>query len=67
MPALTVGLLTVAAPFLVMQPAMGAGLAARRTPNPNMSRLRSLATHGVFGAGLYGSAKVLELLVPLPT
>lgn len=65
-PALAVGLLTVAAPFLIMQPAMGAGLAAWRTPKPNLSRLRSLATHSVFGAGLYGSAKVLELLVPLP-
>lgn len=66
MPALTVGLLTVAAPFLIMQPALRAGLAARKTPNPNLARLRSIATHGVFGIGLYGSGEALELLAPLP-
>src|SRR5689334_20137072 len=33
-PALMVGLGTVAAPFLLMQPGMGAGLAASRTPRP---------------------------------
>src|SRR5262249_31569476 len=33
-PALIVGIATVAAPFLLMQPGMGAGIAARRTPNP---------------------------------
>ncbi|MED5431785.1 MAG: DUF2938 domain-containing protein [Pseudomonadota bacterium] len=52
-PALLFGLLSVAAPFLLMQPGMGAGLAARRTPNPRAARLQSLLTHTVFGAGLY--------------
>ncbi len=33
-PALAVGLGSVAAPFLLMQPGMGAGIAARRTPRP---------------------------------
>jgi len=33
-PALLVGVGSVAAPFLVMQPGMGAGIAARRTPLP---------------------------------
>jgi hypothetical protein len=56
LPALIVGLITVAAPFLVMQPGMGAGIAAAKTPNPTAARLRSLATHAVFGIGLYGSA-----------
>ena len=51
--ALLFGLLSVAAPFLLMQPGMGAGLAARRTPNPRAARLQSLLTHTVFGAGLY--------------
>jgi hypothetical protein len=55
LPALIVGLITVAAPFLIMQPGMGAGIAAK-TPNPTAARLRSLATHAVFGIGLYGSA-----------
>ena len=34
-PALIVGLLTLAAPFLLMQPAMGAGIAASKMPHPN--------------------------------
>lgn len=53
MPALLVGVATVAAPFLVMQPAMGSGVAASRTPNPRAARLQSLATHASFGIGLY--------------
>ncbi|MBW8368490.1 MAG: DUF2938 domain-containing protein [Arenimonas sp.] len=55
-PAMAVGLGTVAAPFLLMQPGMGAGIAARRSPRPNVARLQSLATHAVFGLGLYASA-----------
>lgn len=54
-PALLVGIGSVAAPFLVMQPGMGAGLAARRTPDPRAARLRSLTTHAVFGFGLYAA------------
>ncbi|OUR79090.1 hypothetical protein A9Q83_05780 [Alphaproteobacteria bacterium 46_93_T64] len=58
MPAITVGLLTVMAPFFILQPAMGAGVAASRTPNPNISRLRSLIAHFSFGLGLYISAMI---------
>ncbi len=54
-PALIVGIATVAAPFLIMQPGMGAGIAASRTPHPTMARLHSLITHGVFGLGLYAA------------
>lgn len=56
LPALVFGLVSVAAPFFVMQPAMGAGIAASKTPNPAQARLRSIAGHGVFGIGLYASA-----------
>ncbi len=58
-PALLIGIATVAAPFLLMQPGMGAGLAARRTPRPSAARLQSLVTHVVFGLGLYATALVL--------
>jgi hypothetical protein len=61
-PALIVGIATVAAPFLVMQPAMGAGIAASRTPRPNAARLQSLVTHTVFGFGLYAAGLLLNLL-----
>ena len=50
-----VGIASLAAPFLVMQPAMGYGIAASRTPKPAAARLRSLTTHAVFGLGLYGA------------
>ncbi|MDP2033523.1 MAG: DUF2938 domain-containing protein [Polaromonas sp.] len=59
LPAMGVGIATVAAPWLVMQPAMGAGIAASRTPAPAKNRLRSLANHSVFGLGLYLAAVVL--------
>jgi hypothetical protein len=52
-PALIVGIGSVAAPFLLMQPGMGAGIAASRTPRPAVARLRSFTTHAVFGVGLY--------------
>jgi hypothetical protein len=57
-PALLVGIATVAAPFFIMQPAMGAGIAAGRAPRPNIARLQSLVTHGIFGLGLYAGALI---------
>lgn len=58
-PALAVGIGSVVAPFLVMQPGMGAGIAARRTPRPAAARMQSLVTHAVFGVGLYGAAHAI--------
>ena len=60
-PALIVGMGSVAAPFLLMQPGMGVGIAASRSPNPAAARVRSLATHGIFGFGLYAAAWVTSL------
>jgi hypothetical protein len=56
LPALVLGLVTVAIPFLVMQPAFGLGAAASKTPNPTQARLRSLMNHAAFGLGLYIAA-----------
>lgn len=47
------GAVTVLAPFLVLQPGMGAGVAARKTPRPWIARFRSLAAHLSFGIGLW--------------
>jgi len=58
--ALLVGISTVAAPFLLMQPGMGAGVAASRTPHPGAARLQSLITHTVFGLGLFAAARVVS-------
>ncbi len=63
-PPLAVGLGTIVAPWCVMQPAMGAGVAASKTPDPTAVRLRNLATHAVYGLGLYLSALLLARLWP---
>jgi hypothetical protein len=60
LPAVIVGVCSVAAPLLVMQPAMGAGFAASKTPTPLKNCIRSTVNHTVFGVGLYLSAVVLE-------
>lgn len=60
LPAVLVGLGTVAAPLLVMQPAMGAGVLARMTATPLRNCLRSLVNHGVFGFGLFLAAALYQ-------
>ncbi|MPZ38655.1 MAG: DUF2938 family protein [Rhizobiales bacterium] len=63
-PALIVGLGSVAAPFLLMQPGMGTGVAASRSPRPAAARLHSLVTHGIFGLGLYAAGWITSVLDP---
>ena len=56
LPALIVGIVTVAAPFLVMQPAMGLKPSAA-------ARLSSLVLHAMFGLGLYVAGRVVSSLL----
>ena len=63
LPALLMGVVTVAAPFLVMQPGFGFGIAASKTPAPNTARMRSLMTHTVFGIGLYLAAMLTKSVI----
>ena len=58
-PAITFGIVTVSAPFFIMQPAFGFGFAASKMSNPTQARLRSLMNHAVFGIGLYLTAYVI--------
>lgn len=60
LPSLLYGVATVVFPFFLLQPALGLGIASARTPNPTQARLKSLATHTVFGLGLYLAALVLR-------
>jgi uncharacterized membrane protein YagU involved in acid resistance len=53
LPALLYGIVTVVFPFFIMQPSLGFGIAASKTPKPMQARLKSLITHAVFGVGLY--------------
>ncbi len=62
LPALAVGTGSVAAPFLLMQPGMGFGVMAHRTPHPGVARLRSLVTHALFGIGLYVAGMAMTVL-----
>ncbi|MFC3850999.1 DUF2938 domain-containing protein [Corynebacterium hansenii] len=60
-PALAMGVGTVAAPWLLMQPAFGMGVAAAKTPDPAKARMGSLRAHATYGAGLWLSAKLLRI------
>jgi hypothetical protein len=62
-PALILAFLALVAPFFIMQPGMGMGIAASKNPHPNLARLRSIVGHTVFGFGLYGSALLTALLI----
>src|SRR5690349_24662136 len=55
-PAVLLGVFTVAAPLLVLQPALGAGIASTKTSAPLRNSLKSLANHSMFGIGLYLAA-----------
>lgn len=63
LPALAIGVATVAAPWFVMQPAMGSGFLASKTASPLKNCLRSLSNHAVFGTGLYLAAAALAGVV----
>jgi hypothetical protein len=55
-PALIIDVGTIVPLISSSSPAWGWVLAASRIPQPTTFRLRSLATHCVYGFGLYGSA-----------
>lgn len=60
LPAAAMGLASVAAPWFVMQPAFGLGVAASKTPNPGQARLGSLRAHSAYGVGLWLSGTALK-------
>ncbi|WP_040759600.1 DUF2938 domain-containing protein [Woodsholea maritima] len=56
LPALIVAWIGLLAPFFLMQPGLGAGIAACKTPKPWFARFKSFITHTSFGVGLYLTA-----------
>jgi len=52
-------LLATGAAWFLMQPGMGLGVAARKTPYPRRMRLRNIVNHLVFSFALYVSAIAL--------
>ncbi len=64
-PAVLTGMATVALPLLVMQPAMGSGIASSRTPTPVRNCVKSLANHTAFGIGLYAAALAVSAIASI--
>jgi hypothetical protein len=56
MPALIVGLVTVGCGWFILQPGMGAGIAASRRANAWTLRAMNVAGHVVFAIGMYATA-----------
>ena len=63
LPALIFGVVTVLAPFAIMQPSFGLGFAASKLSNPTPARVRSLMNHTAFGIGLYLFAWLVNWLL----
>ena len=64
--ALAVSLALLVAPWFVMQPALGLGFMAARTPKPAAVRAVNVSVHTVFGAGLYLGAIGWAWMVRVP-
>ena len=60
--ALVYAIALLIAPWFVMQPALGIGFMAARTPNPAAVRLINVSVHAVFGLGLYLGAVAASLV-----
>ena len=60
LPALIVGLATVGCGWFILQPGMGAGIAASKKPNANQIRLLNIAGHTVFAIGMWGTALLIR-------
>jgi hypothetical protein len=61
--ALVFALALLVAPWLVMQPALGLGFFAAKTPHPNKARIISISGHTAFGVGLYFGAVSINFLL----
>ena len=64
LPAMILAWVLLVAPWFMMMPGMGMGIAGSRTPRPTITRLRSAMNHSVFGLGMYATAIALALTWP---
>ncbi|WP_241127557.1 DUF2938 domain-containing protein [Novosphingobium terrae] len=58
-PPLIVSWVLLVAPYFIMMPGMGWGLAGAKTPRPNVTRLKSVIGHSVFGLGMFATGLML--------
>jgi hypothetical protein len=54
-----VGIVTVGAGWFLLQPGLGLGWAASKTPNPTKVRVLNLVAHTIFALGMFLSALLL--------
>ncbi len=59
LPPMILAWVLLVAPYFMMMPGMGMGIAGSRTPKPNVARLKSVMGHSVFGLGMYATAMAL--------
>jgi Protein of unknown function (DUF2938) len=57
---LIVGIVTVGCGWFILQPALGAGIAASRKPDSNRIRVLNIIGHIVFGLGLWLAAMAIR-------
>jgi hypothetical protein len=60
LPAWIWAIVTVGAGWFLLQPGLGIGWAASKTPNPAKVRFLNLVSHTVFGFGLYATALIIR-------
>ncbi|WP_299664682.1 DUF2938 domain-containing protein [uncultured Psychromonas sp.] len=53
LPPLIIAWISIAAPFFIMMPGMGAGIAGAKLPTPTIAKIKSVAGHTVFGLGMF--------------
>lgn len=56
LPPVVLALALLAAPYFIMMPGMGLGIAGAKTSNPHLTRLKSFVGHSIFGFGMYVTA-----------
>lgn len=64
LPALLLSWALLVAPFFLMMPGMGMGVAGARTPKPHVTRLKSVVGHSIFALGMVGTAWAMSLAEP---
>jgi len=64
LPPMIVSWALLVAPYFIMMPGMGSGLAGSKTPRPNVTRFKSVVGHSVFGLGMYGTARIIAEVWP---
>lgn len=57
---IAVGLITVGCGWFILQPGMGAGIAASKKPDANRIRILNILGHIVFGLGMFGAALAIR-------